>query len=366
MGMFFLHIDIAFTNQHNSGDDIFSQAQKAAMSKPVTIDDIARKAGVSASTVSRVLNGNKHVAQAKRAQVLAAVEHFGFRPNAVAQGLARGRSMTVGVLVQDVTSPFFGFMLAGAEEVLERYDYRPMFASTHWRAANPHEETQVLDLLLERRVDGVLIIGGRGEPEPLRQVAAQLPLVAAARQIDGLENQCMTVDNIDGAYRATRYLIGLGHRRIAHITGIKGHPDAVDRFTGYGRALEEAGLHVDQDLVAEGDFEEASGLAGLEQLLTRGVPFTALFAANDQIAYGAILGLHNHGFHVPEDVSVVGFDDLFHSAYTLPPLTTVRQPTRELGAAAASALMQMIEGNQPERQQFATELVIRKSARHVR
>ncbi len=336
------------------------------MSKPVTIDDIARQAGVSPSTVSRVLNGSKHVGEARRAQVLAAVEHFGFRPNAVAQGLARGRSMTVGVLVQDVTSPFFGRMLAAVEEVLERHDYRPMFASTHWRADNLDEEAQVLDLLLERRVDGVLILGGRGSAEHLQQVATHIPLVIAARQIEGLEAHCLTVDNSGGAYRATRYLIGLGHRRIAHISGFADHPDARARLDGYQRALAEAGLPLDPDLVAEGDFEELSGQTAVEQLLIRAVPFTALFAANDQMAYGAILGLHSHGFRVPDDVSVVGFDDLPHSAYTLPPLTTVRQPVRELGTAAASALTSQIEGMPPEPACFNAELIIRKSARHVR
>jgi LacI family transcriptional regulator len=336
------------------------------MDKSITIEDIARQAGVSASTVSRVLNGTKPVAADKRALVLAAVEQLQYRPNAVARGLARGRSMTVGVLIQDIGSPFFANMVSGIEQGLDRAGYRPMLTTTHWRTDNEEDELGSLQLLLERRVDGVLVLGGHIPDADLRAVAAQVPLVMVARRVQGLERQCVYVDNRDGAYRATRYLIGLGHTRIAHIRGTAGHPDAADREEGYCRALVEAGLPVDERLIVEGQFTEQSGLAGVEELLMRGERFTAIFAANDQSAYGVMLGLFNHGYHIPSDVSLVGFDDQFLSAYTLPPLTTVHHPSIEMGRSAAEGLLRLIDGNEPLLPHFPAELTIRKSAMRIR
>ena len=336
------------------------------MTKPVTIEDIARHAGVSPSTVSRVLNGSKWVAEAKRARVLAAIEQHQYRPNAVARGLVRGRSMMVGVLVQDIGSPFFARMVDGVEQGLDRGAYRPMLTTTHWRTENQADEVRSLQLLLERRVDGVIVLGGHIADEDLRAIATQIPLVVVARRIPGLESQCVYIDNEGGAYRATRYLLGLGHTRIAHIAGTAGHPDATDRLAGYRRALADAGLAIDERLIVDGQFEEESGVAGVEELLTRGERFTAIFAANDQTAYGAMLALFNHGYRIPQDVSLVGFDDQFLSAYTLPPLTTVRQPSIEMGRAAAEGLVRLLEGKEPMLPRFPTDLVIRKSAMYVR
>jgi LacI family transcriptional regulator len=336
------------------------------MNKPVTIDDIARQAGVSPSTVSRVLNGSKRVADDKRALVLAAVEQHRYRPNAMARGLVRGRSMMVGVLVQDIVSPFFAQLVLGVEQGLDQASYRPMLTTTHWRTENHDDETRSLQLLLDRQVDGMIVLAGRVPDDALRAVAAQIPTVVVARRIPGLEPQCLYVDNQGGAYRATRYLLGLGHTRIAHIAGPSDHPDAVDRLLGYRQALTEAGQAANEHLIADGLFTEASGLAGVEELLARGEPFTAIFAANDQSAYGAMLGLFNHGYRIPADVSVLGFDDQGLSAYTLPPLTTVRQPAIEMGRAAAASLLRLIDGDEPQLPRFSTDLVIRKSVQRLR
>ena len=336
------------------------------MQKTVTLEDIARQAGVSPSTVSRVLNGSKHVAEDKRALVLAAVEQHHYRPNAVARGLVRGRSTTVGVLVQDIASPFFAKMVSGIEQGLDRAAYRPMLMTTHWRAENPQDEVRALHLLLEQRAAGMIVIAGRIPDDELRALSAQVPTVIVARRVPGLEAQCLYVENQDGAYRATRYLIGLGHTRIAHITGTAGHPDAEDRLAGYGRALAEAGLPRDERLIVPGQFTEKSGLAAVEELLSRGARFTAIFAANDQSAYGVMLGLFNHGYRIPADVSLVGFDDQFLSAYTLPPLTTVHHPTLEMGRAAAEVLLRLLDGQAPLLPQFPTDLIVRQSAMYVR
>ncbi|WP_029215025.1 LacI family DNA-binding transcriptional regulator [Kallotenue papyrolyticum] len=333
--------------------------------KPITIGDIARYAGVSPSTVSRVLTGSKRVAEDKRARVLAVIEQHQYRPNIVARGLVSGRSMLVGVLVQDITSPFFANIVRGIEEALDQSPYRLMVSTTQWRAEQ-QKEGRSLELLLERRADGLIVVGGHIPDAELRAVAEQVPLVAVARSISGLEHLCLQVDNEGAAYRATRYLIGLGHRRIAHVTGTPDHPDAQARAAGYRRALAEAGLPIEEALIVSGQFTEDSGFAAVEELLIRGERFSAIFAANDQSAYGAMLALFNHGYRIPEDVSVVGFDNLFLSAYTLPPLTTVHHPAVEMGQAAAEGLLRMLRDEAPNLPSFSAELVIRQSAMRAR
>ncbi len=336
------------------------------MQKTVTLEDIARQAGVSPSTVSRVLNGSKRVADDKRALVLAAIKEHQYRPNVLARGLVRGRTMLVGVLAQDIGSPFFAKMVSGIERGLAHTAYRPLLTTTHWHTEDQEDEVRSLQLLLERRVDGLIVLGGHVPDLELHAAAAHVPTMIVARRVQGLESQCLYIDNEGAAYRATRYLIGLGHTRIAHVTGTPGHPDATDRLAGYRRALAEVGLTVDERLIVEGRFTEESGLAAVEELLARGERFTAIFTANDQSAYGVMLGLFNHGYRIPTDMSLVGFDDQFLSAYTLPPLTTVHHPTLELGQAAAESLVRRLDGKEPMLPHFAADLIIRKSAMHVR
>jgi LacI family transcriptional regulator len=330
--------------------------------QPVTIWDIAAAAGVSVSTVSRVLSGNPHVTEAKRAAVLAAVERFHYRPNVVAQGLARGRSRVLGILAEEIASPFYAPVLSGVAEALRDTEYQPIFAEA--RLAGEAEAR--IDMFLERRVDAAIIVGGRAPDELLASVAAQVPLVAVGRSISGLEDHCLQVKNLEGGYEATRHLLGLGHRRIAHITGIISHPDSIDRRAGYQRALEERGIAWDPALVVEGNFAETSGHECLRTLIQRGAGFSAVFVGNDQMAYGAMLALFEVGLSVPEDVSLVGFDDQRGASYTTPPLTTVRQPVVAMGRAAAEAVLLNLAGGPLELPTFNTELIVRQSTRQVR
>lgn len=329
------------------------------MTKTVTIHDIARAAGVSPSTVSRVLNDTTPVAPDKRLAVLTAVDQLKYRPNIVAQGLARGKTNAIGVLTQNIASPFYGELLKGLEQGLHGSGYHPMIANGNW---DRDEEHEAIALLLARRVDGLIVLSGLLDDAELRQLAEQTALVVVGRSVAGLEQRCLRVDDFQGAYQATRYLIQLGHTRIAHIAGMLSHRDAVDRRAGYCRALADAGIAVDDGLIVEGDFSEPSGLLAVEVLLMRGALFTAMVAANDQMAYGARLALYRRGIRVPEDISLIGFDDQPASAYTTPPLTTVRQPTVEMGRAAARAVLALIAGAPPTPTTFATELVIRESA----
>jgi LacI family transcriptional regulator len=323
----------------------------------VTMQDIAQHAGVSLSTVSRVLNKNVPVARAKRAAVLQAVEALGYRPNVVAQELARGHTLAVGVLPQGISNPFYSRLLKGVEQGLRGTGYYPIFAS----GEQPSEEAQAFDMLMSHRVEALILMGGHILDEELVLLAKRLPIVAIGRNVRGLEGRCVRVENEDGAYQATRHLLELGHTRIVHLTGMSWHPDAVARRAGYERALKEARIPRDPGLVVEGDFEEQSGLAGVEKLLERPVPFTAIFAGNDQMAFGAGLALYRRNLRVPKDVSLVGFDDQPSAAYACPPLTTVRQPAVDMGVAAARAVVEELRGRRFVQPAFRPELVLRSS-----
>ena len=326
----------------------------------VTIRDIANAAGVSPATVSRILNNTAAVDPDKEKLVLQAIERLNFQPNTSAQGLASGRSSTIGVLTQHLGSPFFGDMLLGIERGLRASRYAPIFASSQW---NLNADLAVLDTLMRRQVDALIIIGGEIPGDQLLELASHLPLIVVARQVEGLENQCVSLNNFEGAYRATAYLIEMGHTSIAHITGHLSHQDAHDRRTGYLQALGDAGIKVNPNFIVEGDYTETSGVMGVARLLAArdGAPFSAIFAANDQMAAGARLALHRRGIRVPEDVSLVGFDDLPYSPYMTPPLTTIRQPALEMGQMAAQLMLAMLENKPTQGVSFPVQLVVRES-----
>lgn len=323
----------------------------------VTILDIAARAGVSVSTVSRVLNKTVPVARPKREAVMRAVEALGYRPNVVAQELARGRSMAVGVLPQGIWNPFYSRLLKGVAQGLRGTAYHPVFAS----GEQPAEEEQAFEMLLSTRVEAIILMGGQIPDERLIGFARRVPIVAISRGVRGLEHRCVRVENAEGGYKATRHLIDLGHSRIVHITGLSWHPDSIARREGYERALADAGLPVDPALVVEGDWEEQSGLTAVERLLATGVHFTAIFCGNDQIAFGAALALFRRGLQVGRDVSLVGFDDQPSAAFSCPPLTTVRQPAVEMGMAAARAIVEELRGRSFVQPVFNPELVLRAS-----
>lgn len=334
-----------------------------AQKKKVTIQDIARKANVSISTVSRVLNDGASVTEAKRKAVLQAMADLNYQPNVAAQALAGGQTRTIGVITQDISNPFYDAILRGVRQGLEGSGYSPIFADGRWQA---DKEQKAILMLLARQVDGLVILGGCSSEETLHQFGNQVPLIIIGRNLPSLGGQCLPLDDFAGAYQATQYLIEMGHRRIAHITGILSHEDAVQRQAGYLQALQDAGLEPDPELIVEGDFVEQSGVLAVEILFSRGRPFSAIFAANDQMAYGVLLGLFRRGIRVPEDVSVVGFDDQRTSAYTTPPLTTIRQPAIEIGETAARGLLHLLKGNPFDIPKFPAELVVRESVARYR
>lgn len=329
----------------------------------ITIKDIARYANVSKSTVSRVLNGTTAVAEEKKTAVLQAVAELNYQPNIMARGLAAGQSLSVGVLTQNISSPHNDAVLLGVLQGLRGSDYSPIFADGSWVL---EQEQQAIQTLVARQVDGLIVFGGETPDEAICELAEQLPLVVAGRNIAKISDQCIYINNFEGAYKATSYLIELGHERIVHLTGKMSHVDARERLRGYRQAMLDYGLEMNESLIVEGNFQEQSGVLAVETLLLRGRPFTAIFAGSDQMAYGARLALYRRGIRVPAEISIVGFDDLGSSAYTTPPLTTVRQPAVEMGQAAAEALVAMLQEEPYTFPVFQTELIVRESAMRYR
>jgi len=329
----------------------------------VTLEQVAEAAGVSPSTVSRIMNGTAVVSADKRNAVDSAIARLGFVPNPVARGLAGGRTLSIGVVTQSIDSPFYGGALRGIEDELGNAGYSPLFVSGHWNAAL---EAACIDTLRSRRVDGIIVLTGRLSDQALTTQAARGPIVVTGRKLKAAGLYALNFDNFEGGRLATHHLLSLGHQRIAFIAGDARHPDAKERLRGYRAALEAAGQKFNPALVMPGQYTEDSGLMAVERLLDSRERFSAIFAANDQMAFGAALALHRRRLRVPEDISLVGFDDLAGATYTVPPLSTVHHPVYELGQLAAQAMLQMLGGEKPTAELPAPRFIARESSREWR
>lgn len=326
----------------------------------VTLEMVAQAAGVSSSTVSRILNGTAVVSEAKQQAVDTAIARLGFVPNPMARGLAGGRTLSVGVVTQAIDSPFYGVALRGIEDQLDQAGYSPLFVSGHWNAS---EEARCIHMLRSRRVDGIIVLTGRLSDSALKATAKALPVVVTGRQLKAPNLCALSFDNFEGARLATHHLLALGHRNIAFINGDPAHPDATERLRGYRAALAAAGVAENPELIVPGLFHEESGLVAVGRLLDSRQRFSAIFAANDQMALGACLGLQRRNLRVPQDVSVMGFDDLAMSRYALPPLSSVHNPAYELGQLAATAMLQLLRGDKPRLEVPAPRVIVRESTR---
>lgn len=324
----------------------------------ITIEDIASRAGVSISTVSRVINGTAPVAARTKSKVLEIIETLGYKPNLFAQGLAGGQSKTIGVLTQLIGSPFYDVILRGILRGIEGTAYSTLFADGSW---DVEKDRIALNMFRQRQVDGLILLDSHLATEDILDTAGEMPLIMIGRSIPGLEDQCIPFDDFDAAYKATRYLLDSGHRQIAHITGLLNHSDAIERRDGYLKALKDAGVSPDPGLIIEGDFTEPSGMMATEMLMMQGQIFSAIFAANDQMAFGARLALYRRGMRVPEDVSIVGFDDQVPSSFMIPPLTTMQRSPLEMGEKACKALLNLIQDQPFILPKHESKLVIRES-----
>lgn len=323
---------------------VASKSSQSRGSETVTLEMVAKLAGVSPSTVSRILNSTAVVSGPKKQAVDEAIAKLGFVPNPMARGLAGGRTLSIGVLTQAIDSPFYGAALRGIEDALDPAGYSPLFVSGHWDA---DIEARCIDVLRSRRVDGIIVLTGRLTDQALKTCAKSLPVVVTGRSLKAPGLFALNFDNFEGGRLATQHLIDLGHREIVFISGDLKHPDAKERLRGYRAALDGANIKFKTEWVAGGDYSESSGLTAVNTLLDSGKKFTAIFASNDQMAYGASLGLQRRSIRVPQDMSLVGFDDLPTSLFANPPLSTIHQPAYELGQLASSSMLQLLSGIKP-------------------
>jgi LacI family transcriptional regulator len=328
----------------------------------LTIRQIADLAGVSIATVSRVLNGRNDVAPETRDLVSRVIRENGYTANRSARGLSAGRTGLVGVLVPLIYPAYFSSILAGAAEALSEQDLRVVLSPT----GHEHDrEVSLLERLMHGLTDGALIVMPEESSEELERLVdggyrfvVVDPIMPLAERIPSV-----SAGHAAGAHQAMRHLLELGHKRIAAITGPLGWVATVDRRRGYHSALAAAGILPDPALEVVADFEIPGGRRAARALLELADPPTAIFAFNDNLAIGAIQAARERGMRVPEDLSIVGFDDVEHATIVTPALTTVRQPLAEMGRTAVSLLMRLVERQRFEtlRVELGTRLVVRES-----
>ena len=329
--------------------------------KSITISDIAVLANVSKSTVSRVINDTTPVNEEKRQAVLAAMKRMNFEPNVFARSLASGQSLTIGVVTQNIGSTIYDAISQGVMTGLDSSSYSPIFSDGQFE----NEKCEAaIETLIGRRIDGIIVIGSNIADAKLSEIKERLPTIVVGREIENWNNQTLFIDNEQAAFDATQHLIALGHTKIVHITGIQDHQDSIRRVAGYRRALLENNITPDESLICLGNFDGNSGVKAVDSLLAQNKPFTAIFAANDKTAFGARLALYRRGIRVPEDVSIIGFDDQGEAEFFTPPLTTMHQPGEEMGIAAAEALLKLIKKDDHELPKLKASVVIRESTRH--
>lgn len=302
-----------------------------------TIYDVASEAGVSMATVSRVVNGNPNVKPSTRKKVLDAIERLGYRPNAVARGLASKKTTTVGVIIPDISNIFFSELARGIEDIATMYKYNIILCDSD---QNKEKELHLFNTLLEKQVDGIVFMGGRISEEHIEEFKkSPVPVVLAATVDEQGETPSVNIDYKQAVYDAVHYLIEKGHKRVAMVSGplvdpINGHY----KFEGYREALSETDLPFDDSLVTVGDHSYDSGVEAAEAFLKSKERPTAIFVGSDEMALGVIHGIQDAGYRVPEDIEVISFNDTRLALMVRPTLTTVVQPMYDIGAVAMRLL----------------------------
>ncbi len=311
----------------------------ATDSKRTSIKDIARKACVSHPTVSRALGGSPLVSKKTAEKIQRIARDLGYRPSAAARSMVTRRSRTIGVVVTNISDPFVAGVVSGIEETADAHGFSVVLANSN---AEPDREVRVVRSFEERRVDGIIVtasrVGARYVPL-LSQM--QVPIVLLNNQHPSRFAHSVMIANTEASWKATQHLIDLGHRRIAYLGDRCGSQSETERLEGYRQALKAAGLKFHRQLVTQGDGKPEAARIAMAQLLALPDPPTAVFCYNDLTALGAIRQIRDSGLHVPADISVVGFDDLYISQYMDPPLTTIRQPMAQMGRLAMETLLQI-------------------------
>lgn len=329
----------------------------APLARVRTIKEIAAIANVSVATVSRALQRPEVVSEATRQRIHEVVKRLGYTPNALARNLRTARTRLIVALLPDITNPFFSEVIRGIEQVAHESGYSVLLGETQ---SSLVREQAYADMVAARQADGIITMSHRVPKIPIQ---GRLPVVNACEYVKDRQISSVYVDNVAAAGAAVDYLVTLGHRDIAFIAGPRSSPICVDREQGYRLALKRAKIPADAALSASGDFSIEAGERAIELLLSQRRSFTAVFCANDEMAIGAMRALSSHGLRIPQDVSVVGFDDIRFARYTTPALTTVAQPKNALGREAMAMMIELLADPQvpPRKRVLSADLVVRGS-----
>jgi LacI family transcriptional regulator len=326
-----------------------------------TIREVAERANVSPTTVSHVINKTRFVSKETRERVLLAMKELGYQPNELARSLRSGKTFTIGLILPDNSNPYFAEISRGIEASAFEADYSVILCNTE---DNQEREEFYIDLLLKKQVDGLIFVAAGDRSDSLYSLARRkIPVIIVDRNVPGPEVDAVLGDNVSGGLAAVRYLIKLGHQRIACITGPSNVTPSSGRITGYRKALDEVGIPVDETLLLHGNFRIESGEQNALELLQRPNRPSAIFACNDLMAIGAMRAASRLGLHIPQDISIVGYDDIELARYVTPLLTTVYQPKSTMGQVAVKLLLERIENiDRPKQVKILQpELVVRES-----
>ena len=325
-----------------------------------SIKDVAHLAGVSTATVSRVLNKHPYVRQDVRTRVLAAVEQLDYRPSSIARNMRRQSAKILGIIIPDIENPFFTAVVRGIEDLAMQHEFKVFLCNSD---RNPEKEKMYIALLAMERISGAIILPYHADSlQPL--IKLNIPFVFVNQTLPGLKTDAVVLDNFSGAYQATKHLIDLGHTRIGLVNAPLNRPVEKQRLIGYQKALLDSGIDVDENIIVSGEFSAEKAELATDQLLEMPNPPTAIFSLNNNLTLGALRSIYHHGLKIPQDVSVVGFDDMPWLSFFTPPITVVQQPIYQIGECAARLLISRIEKDrerQPETVVLSPTLIIRKS-----
>ena len=331
-----------------------------------TIYDIARLAGVSTATVSKVFNQTGNISEKTRRRILEISKELNYQPNVLASALNGKKTFSLGLLIPDMVNPFFAELARNVEDRAQELGFNLIICNTD---NDMKKEIKYIQLLRQKSVDGIIVATGVRNDEFLKELIDQrVPIALVAREMSVLSTSTVLVDDFAGGYNATRHLIELGHRRIAVIAESMSVSSSKERVRGYRHALEEAELRYDEELVLTSDFSIESGRVTALAILQRPSRPTAIFACNDLLAIGALQAAKELGIRVPDDLSVVGFDNTILASITDPPMTTVAQPIRAMGHQVVDLIVAEIneESTVKQRVVLLPELIIRQSTQALR
>ncbi|MFZ6843910.1 LacI family DNA-binding transcriptional regulator [Undibacterium sp. RuTC16W] len=326
-----------------------------------TMKQVAEKARVSTTTVSHVINNTRVVSEDARERVLSVIQELRYIPSAVARSLKNDKTHTLGMMIPNNSNPYFAEVIQGIEDESFRLGYNIILCNSY---DDPKKQAAYTRVLMEKRIDGLILVSSGIDLELTQLLADEaIPKVLVDREVPGVAADFIEADHEQGGYLATKYLLDLGHRRIACVSGPKTLLPSGDRVSGYLRALKEAGIDFNSEYLAHSDFTSQGGFSAFQQLLALPDRPTAIFASNDLMAIGGLCAAQQTGMRIPEELSVMGYDDIALASFSTPPLTTIAQPKYEIGVLTARVLVnRIINAELPlRREMLETKLTVRQS-----